>query len=152
MLHREWRKWPEDCWKCQGLVWFSCILCPCRLLYVTCFSNIESTTVSTSTMLTDYQTEFVGLDVLLTCIDASVDSKSLHCAIRMCSWMKTLESWDTKTFVRANCRKWQTIQTGNTSMHLQGSVLHRITYCDIGSIMFVYMLYDSKRTGKGNSV
>jgi hypothetical protein len=48
-------------------------------------ANIESRTVSTSTMLTDYETEFVGLDVLLTCIDASVDSKSLHCVIRMCS-------------------------------------------------------------------
>jgi len=60
-------------------VWFSCILCPCRLLY-------------------------------LTCIDASVDSKSLHCAIRMCSWMKTRESWDTKTFVRANLGSWVLVE------------------------------------------
>jgi len=40
--------------------------------------------------------------------------------------MKTLESWDTKTFVRANCRKRQTIQTENGSMHLQGLMLHRL--------------------------
>ena len=31
------------------------------------------------------KTKSIGLDVPLTCIDASVDSKSLHCAIRMCS-------------------------------------------------------------------
>ena len=44
---------PRDYWKCRCLLWFICILWACRLLYFTCFSNIESRTVRTPTALAD---------------------------------------------------------------------------------------------------